>query len=137
MPNGVAYEVQVMPGRDAVDMSLRIRNGSSKALKNVRGQICVLLKGAPGFNAQTKDNKRLLEAEGGAAVRSDDGRRWIATVWERGRAWQNPPCPCIHSDPAFPDLAPGAEATVKGTVFFHEGAGVDGEIRKRGDSLSR
>ena len=27
----------------------------------------------------------------------------------------------MHSDPVFPDLAPGDEAVVRGRVFFYEG----------------
>ena len=50
-----------------------------------------------------------------------NGRRWLAVRFERAKTWDNPPCPCIHSDPTFPDLAPGEEAVVRGRVWFHEG----------------
>lgn len=129
VPNGVAYEARVAPRGDAVDMELRIRNGSTEALTKVKGQVCVLLKGAPGFNAQTPENKRLFD--NAAAVRSDDGRRWIVTAWERGKPWQNPPCPCIHSDPDFPDLAPGGEAAARGTLFLYEGGDPEAEVERR------
>ena len=135
LPDGVSFHVKIVPGKDAVDMVMDLKNGSTRTLKNVRTQICVLLKAAEGFNAQTKENKVLLDQA--AAVKSEDGRRWIGTVWERSKPWQNPPCPCIHSDPVFPDLKPGEEATVRGTIYFYEGADGEAELRKREGALIR
>lgn len=34
----------------------------------------------------------------------------------------NPDHPCMHADPHFPDLQPGASASVKGLLVFFEGA---------------
>ncbi|HVR75123.1 MAG TPA: hypothetical protein VMT52_12355, partial [Planctomycetota bacterium] len=129
LPNGVAYRARVIPLADAVDLELFLVNGSAEKLTGVRAQVCVLLKGAPGFNAQSNDNKVISDRV--MAARSADGKRWIATVWERGRAWGNPPCPCVHSDPVFPDLEPGDEALVRGRVFFHEGDDIGPEIERR------
>jgi hypothetical protein len=64
-------------------------------------------------------------------ARSSDGKRWVITVWERcGRAWGNELVPCIHSDPVFPDCAPGATVTVRGWLSFYEGADVASEFRR-------
>jgi hypothetical protein len=131
LPDGVEFRARAVSRGSGVDLELTIRNGSSRTLTRVRSQVCVLLRGAPGFEAQTKDNKVLFAKDAVAAVRSADGRRWIGTVFERGRTWQNPPCPCIHSDPSFPDLAPGAEATARGRVFWHEGEDFEAEVARR------
>jgi hypothetical protein len=131
LPDGIEFRARAAARGSGVDLELTIRNGSARPLAAVRSQVCVLLRGAPGFDAQTKDNKVLLAKEAVAAARSADGRRWIATAFERGRTWQNPPCPCIHSDPSFPDLAPGGEATSRGRVFWHEGTDFEAEVARR------
>ena len=38
----------------------------------------------------------------------------------------------MHSNPGFPDLAPGASAVVRGSLYFYEGANVVEEIGRRG-----
>jgi hypothetical protein len=129
LPDGVEFEARIEPGEDAVDMELRLRNGSDVKLGGLRAQVCVLLKGAPEFSAQTNDNKLLRG--GVAAARSRDGKRWVVTVWERGRAWANPPCPCLHSDPTFPDLEPGKEAVARGRLFFFAGEDLEAELKRR------
>jgi hypothetical protein len=131
LPDGVEIFARAKPSERGVDLELRIKNGSTRTLTGLRSQVCVLLRGAPGFDAQSKDNKVLIEAHGVAAVRSAEGRRWIATVFTRGKTWQNPPCPCIHSDPTFPDLPPGAEAGVRGRVFWYEGSDFAAEVGRR------
>src|SRR6185436_1366814 len=110
---------------------LRLKNGTDRKLSGPRAQVCVMLKGAPGFNAQTKDNKLKLDGTAVCAVKSEDGKRWIATVFEQARVWENPPCPCIHSDPNFPDLEPGAEALSRGRLFLYEGEDLAAEIARR------
>jgi hypothetical protein len=112
-------------------MELRMKNGTDRRLTELRAQVCVLLKAAPGFNAQTGDNKLKIEGAGVCAVRSDDGKRWIATVFEQPRLWENPLCPCIHADPTFPDLAPGAEAVSRGRLFVYEGTDLKAEVDRR------
>ncbi|MGH9362407.1 MAG: hypothetical protein ACRD2T_10865, partial [Thermoanaerobaculia bacterium] len=109
LPNGVAFGARVLPRPDGAEMDLWLRNGSEAPLSKLRVQVCGLLKGARGFEAQTNDNKLTVNLPWGEAMaaRSADGRRWIALLWERSRAWGNPPCPCLHSDPTFPDCPPG------------------------------
>jgi hypothetical protein len=131
LPDGLEFFARVTPAADGAELELRLRNGTDRALSGLRAQVCVLLKGAPGFGAQTRDNKVQLKDPLVCAARSEDGKRWIATAVERGRTWENPPCPCIHADPSFPDLAPGAEAAVRGRVFYFEGEDLAAEVARR------
>jgi hypothetical protein len=136
LPNGVAFGVVAVPGRDAVRMELWLKNGTAGALSGLRVQNCVLLKGAKGFEAQTNDNKRL--AKPFAAARDAGGRRWVITAWEPcDRVWANAPCPCFHSDPKFPDCAPGETVRLKGWLSFYEGDDIDGELARVGREFVR
>lgn len=124
LPNGIRFGARVVPHRDRVEMELWLKNGTAAKLTNLRVQNCVMLKGATGFSAQSNGNKRLESPFAG--VRSDDGRRWILTAWDHcDRVWANPPVPCIHSDPKFPDLAPGETGRLKGWLWFYEGSDLD------------
>lgn len=134
LPDGLAFSVRVEPATDGALLELRLKNGTDRPMKGLRAQVCVMLKGAPGFNAQTKDNKVKIESAGVCAVRSEDGKRWIATVFENPRLWENPPCPCIHSDPHFVDLAPGQETRSRGRVFIYEGEDFSAEVARRAAS---
>ena len=129
MPNGIAFRGRVIPRRGAVDFELEIRNGSSKKLSELRAQVCLMLKGAPGFNGLTAENK--LAVGRAAACRSRDGKRWIVIAWEKGKVWWNPDVPCMHSDPRFPDAPPGAVVKDRGRLFFWEGEDVRREIERR------
>lgn len=131
LPDGLAFSVRVEPDKDGARMELLLKNGTDRKLTGLMAQVCVMLKGAPGFNAQTKDNKATFPGTGVCAVRSEDGKRWIATVFEKPKLWENPPCPCIHADPLFPDLAPGEETVSRGRVFIFEGEDLQAEIERR------
>ena len=104
LPNGIEFGALVVPQREAVRMELWLKNGSKEKLSDLRVQNCVMLKGASGFAAQTNDNK--LFRKPFVAVHDDSNKRWIITAWEPcHRPWGNAPCPCLHSDPKFPDCA--------------------------------
>lgn len=118
LPDGLEFVAKVRPAERGAELELRIKNGSDRKRTGLRAQVCVMLKGAPGFNAQTRENKVHYPD---AACAARDGRRWIATRFERAKSWDNPPCPCVHSDPTFPDLEPGQEAVARGRVWYHEG----------------
>jgi len=128
LPNGIAFGARVAPQRDVVEMELWIKNGTDAPLSKLRSQICIMLKGAPDFNAQTKDNKIL--SGNLAAVRSRDGRRWILIAWDRGQSWANPQVPCLHSDPHFPDCEAGGRVSARGRIMFYEGDHAQEEIER-------
>jgi hypothetical protein len=129
LPNGIVFGAKVIPARDGVKMELWLKNGTPEKLTGLRVQNCVMLKGARGFEAQSNDNKTLSAPF--AIARSEDGARWIITAWERcGRAWANPPCPCLHSDPVFPDCTPGQKVRLQGWLSFYEGADIAKELER-------
>ncbi len=129
LPNGIRFGTQVRPGAEAVRMEMWLTNGTAETLSDLRVQNCVMLKGAAGFEQQTNDNKVLAPPY--AACRSADGRRWVITAWEPcHRAWANKPCPCLHSDPKFPDCPPGETRRLKGWLSFYEGADIEKEFAR-------
>jgi hypothetical protein len=84
---------------------------------------------AAGFNQQTNANKILSKPY--AAVRSENGQCWIITAFEPcDRVWQNPPVPCIHSDPKFPDCPPGQTTRIRGWLSFYEGTDIEREFKR-------
>src|SRR5262245_37962175 len=129
LPNGVVFGTRVVPGRDGVRMEMWLTNGTKEKLTDLRVQNCVMLKGAKGFEQQTADNKVFSGPY--AACRSADGKRWVITAWEPlHRAWANPPCPCLHSDPKFPDCGPGETKRLRGWLSFYEGDDLKAELRR-------
>jgi hypothetical protein len=119
LPNGVEFGARIVHG-DPVRMQLWLKNGTQQILRRMRAQVCVMLKGASGFNLQSNHNKRLEEPR--AEVRS--GSRTIITEWDRcgkafgTRAWGNAACPCMHADPGLPDCGPGETVQVDGRLWF-------------------
>lgn len=129
LPNGIEFGTLVVPQRDAVRMELWLKNGTNEKLSDLRVQNCVMLKGAAGFAAQTNDNK--LFRKPFVAVHDESKKRWIITAWEPcHRPWGNPPCPCLHSDPKFPDCAPSEIQTLRGWLSFYEGGDIDAELKR-------
>lgn len=121
LPNGVDISVYVTPLRDSVEMELVVRNGSNTDMDFINGQVCIMLKGAPDFDEQTRENKVLTDKV--AAVHSEDGNRWILTEWDQlRRTWDNPKCPCVHFDPVLDPCKVGETVRVKGRIWFHEGS---------------
>jgi hypothetical protein len=110
-------------------MEMRLANGTEQKLTDLRIQNCVMTKMAKGFEQQTNENKVLKDPY--AACRSADGKRRIITAWQGcRRTWANEKCPCFHSDPKFPDLEPGQEATLKGWLSFYEGTDIEAEFNR-------
>jgi hypothetical protein len=129
LPNDVSFGAKVVPGKDGVRLELWLTNGGKETLTDLRVQNCLMLKGAAGFTKQTGANK--VHAAPYAAARSEDGRRWVIWAWEPNhRCWDNPPCPCIHSDPKFPDCAPGQTRRLRGWLSFYQGNDVKAEFRR-------
>lgn len=120
LPNGIVFGARVVPQSNRVLTDLWLFNGTGEALTGLRVQNCVMLKSARGFDAQTNENK--VARSPYTSCRSDDGRRWIVTAWTpTHRVWANERCPCLHSDPRFPDARPGETVRCRGVLAFHEG----------------
>ncbi len=129
LPNKISFGAKVMPGREGVKMSLWLKNGTDKTLTDLRVQNCVMLKGAAGFAEQTNDNKVLSKPF--CAARNAAVNRWIITAWDHcHRPWANDRCPCLHSDPKFPDCAPGEKKTLHGWLSFYEGTDIEAEFAR-------
>jgi hypothetical protein len=133
LPNKVVFGTRVRPTPSEVRMEMWLTNGTAEALRGLVVQNCVMLKGLAGFAQQTSDNKLLRKPY--VACHNPDKTRWIITAWEPcHRPWANPPCPCLHSDPKFPDCEPGQTVRLVGWLSFYEGADIEGEL-KRIDAL--
>ncbi len=129
LPNKVTLATKVVPGKDGVRMEFRVTNGSDQKLTGLRVQMCVMLAGLGGFESRTNDNK--VFAAPFAACKDATGKRWVVTGWERcGRAWGNPPCPCLHADPVVEDCPPGQSRSVRGWLSFYEGSDIAAELRR-------
>ena len=129
LPNGIAFGTRVSPEKDHVAVELWLQNGSQQSLTDLRVQNCVMLKGAKGFTAQTNDNKRVSGPY--SAARTADGKRWVITAWDPlHKAWANERCPCLHSDPKFPDCPPGETRRLRGWLSFYEGNDIDAELAR-------
>jgi hypothetical protein len=129
LPNGIRFGAKIQPATNAVRMDLWLQNGTGATLSDLRVQNCVMLKGAAGFTQQTNDNKVLSNPY--VACRSEDGKRWIISAWDPcHRPWANAPVPCLHSDPKFPDCAPGETKRLRGWFSFYEGTDIQAEFRR-------
>ncbi|MCA9061336.1 MAG: hypothetical protein KDA85_22635, partial [Planctomycetaceae bacterium] len=129
LPNGIVFGTKVIPLKDHLRMKMWLTNGTDQPLTDLRVQNCVMLKGMAGFDAQTNENK--LFRNGYAVARSEDKTKWIITAWDPvQRAWGNAPCPCLHSDPKFPDCPPGESRYLRGWFSFYEGNDIDGELQR-------
>lgn len=127
LPNGIAFGVKVAPEAQGVRMRMWLKNGTDEPLSDLRVQNCVMLKGADGFATQTNENKVLRAPY--TACRSAGGDRWVISAWSPcHRAWANQRCPCLHSDPKFPDCPPGATREVRGWLSFYEGDDIQAEF---------
>jgi hypothetical protein len=129
LPSDVSFGARITPKRDSVRMELWIKNGSKSPLSGLVVQNCVMLKGVVGFDETTNDNK--VFAKPYAACRNSAGNRWIITAWAPCvRVWANAPCPCLHSDPKFPNCAPGETQRIRGWLSFYEGTDIRSEFRR-------
>jgi hypothetical protein len=129
LPNGIVFGASSEPLTNSVRMELWLTNGSGEMLTDLRVQNCVMLKAAAGFNQQTNANKVFQPPF--VACGSPDGTRWIITAWTPlHRAWGNAPVPCLHSDPKFPDCAPGQTQRIGGSLWFYEGTAITNELHR-------
>jgi peptidoglycan/xylan/chitin deacetylase (PgdA/CDA1 family) len=129
LPNNVTIGTRVRRSAsgDGIEMEMWLTNHSQEILTNLVSQNCLMLKGAPEFAGSKPEDGVIREPY--IAIRSSAGNRWCIMGWEPcHRAWTNPPCPCVHSDPKFPDCLPGETKRLTGWLSFYEGNDVDGEI---------
>ncbi|MEM9659932.1 MAG: hypothetical protein AAF961_16330, partial [Planctomycetota bacterium] len=129
LPNGVAFGTRIRPSAKSVQMEMRLHNGTSNTLRDLDVQACVLLKGAPPLAELTNDNKVFSKPY--AACGNADRDRWVVTAWAPcQRVWGNERCPCMHSDPRFPDCDPGETVRLSGWLSFYEGTDVRAELQR-------
>ena len=129
LPNGVEFGCEAEPHEDVVQMKLWIRNGSDEPLSGLVVQNCIMLASATGFEAMTSDNKLIRSPF--VACHNADKSHWIITAWQNCiRPWANPHCPCMHSDPQFPDCPPGETRQLKGVVSFYVGTDIDAALKR-------
>jgi peptidoglycan/xylan/chitin deacetylase (PgdA/CDA1 family) len=135
LPNQTAFGASIRVEQDHVAMGLELTNGTPEKLEKLRTQVCVMLKGAPGFAALSNANKRFGSSV--AAVGDETGRRWILTSWQQAvRTWGNSKVPCLHVDPAFADCEPGRTVRLTGRLWFYEGSDIDAEMQRAGQLLN-
>ena len=137
LPNNVTFGTRVRPTQlgNGIEMEMWLTNHSQEVLTNLVTQNCLMLKGAPEF-ASSQPQDRVIRGPF-IAVRSSAGLRWCIMGWKPcHRAWANPPCPCVHSDPKFPDCLPGATQRVRGWLSFYEGPDIDSELDQLEDRLA-
>jgi PhoPQ-activated pathogenicity-related protein len=129
LPNGISFSTRIRAEKESIRMQLTLTNGTDKTLSNLRIQNCVMLKFCQGFNQQNNDNKVFRKPY--ATCKSEDGNRWVITGWTHCRnTWGQPRCPCLHSDPKFPDCAPGETKTLRGWFSFYQGETIEPELER-------
>jgi hypothetical protein len=135
LPNGIQFGAKVVPGKASVDVELWLENGSEANLTDISTQVCIMLKGAPDFDAQTNENKIFKGAI--AAVSAENDNRWILTAWNQcHNSWGNADCPCLHSDPRFGNCKKGERTVVNGKIWFYQGENIEKEINNNLDKYS-
>ncbi len=128
-PNQVKMISKIVPDKAGVRMQFGVSNDSEQKLTGLRVQMCVMLAGLKGFEALSNDNK--VFAAPFAACKDATGKRWLILGWQRcGRAWGNPPCPCVHADPVIEDCPAGESRSVRGWLSFYEGENIEAELRR-------
>lgn len=129
LPNKIAYELLATCHRDHLAIRMSLTNGTSQKLSDLRVQMCAMLKGCKDFDQQTNDNKIFRGSL--AACRNSAANRWVILGFEPNhRTWGNAPCPCLHSDPIFPDLEPGQTKEIHGWLSFYQGTDIESELER-------
>jgi len=129
LPNKVVFGTRARAARDHILMEMWLMNGTDQTMQGLVVQNCVMLKGLAGFEQQTNDNKLFRQPY--VACHNAAKGRWIITAWEPcQRAWGNAPCPCLHSDPKFPDCEPGKTVRLRGWLSFFQGSEIDNELNR-------
>lgn len=94
-------------------------------MNRTRSHILALDQGA------TSSRAIVFDAPGQAVAQREFPQTYPRPGWEPlHRPWENPPVPCLHADPSFPDCLPGKTVQAKGIIAFHEGKGIRQQIAK-------
>lgn len=129
LPNGIRFGAEIIVEGDGAGMRLWLENGTDAPLTGLRTQVCAMLKGATGFDAQSKEGKVFESPVAAAKTMGDD--RWVLIAFDRcGRSWGNSACPCSHADPVFPDAGVGERVEVGGRIWFYEGTDFQSEVER-------
>lgn len=129
LPNKISIKTRAVPTATALQMEMSLTNGTKEKLTGMRVQNCIMLRGAPEFGVLTMDNR--VDVGSYATARNAAGTHWVITAWEPNyRTWGNDKCPCMHSDPIFPDCAPGETVKLTGVASFYEGKDIEGELKR-------
>jgi len=129
LPNGVTFGTKAKPAMGGVLMEMWLRNGTGQKLTDMRVQNCAMLKGMEGMSQLTETNK--LTQKPYVACHAPDKTRWAILAWEPcHRPWNNPPVPCLHSDPKFPDCDPGQTVRLKGWFSYYQGRDIEAELAR-------
>ena len=127
LPNGISFRTRVIPGTEGLLFEQSLTNGTNELLTDLRVQNCMMLKFMKGFNQQTNENKVISKPF--VACSDKDADRWVITAWSHcDRPWANPRCPCMHSDPQFPDCPPQETRKIRGWLSFYEGEAIEVEL---------
>ncbi|MEC7566745.1 MAG: polysaccharide deacetylase family protein [Planctomycetota bacterium] len=131
-PNAVRLETSVWPQHNGVKLEMLLVNDSVTTLKGLVTQNCAMLAAMKGFQQQTTDNKIFTPLAVACGNQKRD--RWIIYGWQRcQRGWGSELCPCLHSDPQFPDIPPGGREKLRGWISFYEGT----DIKRRLDDVNQ
>ena len=78
---------------------------------------------AGGYRLGWRSGKALADLPFMACTSNKDPRL-VAMTWfeDTYSLIGNPDHPCMHADPYFPDLSPGADASIRGEIIFFDGA---------------
>ncbi len=129
LPNKVSMTTRAEPFGSGIAMEFQISNGSADLIRGIDVQMCVMLRSLNGFAGRTNDNK--VFSPPFSAAHDANGDRWVIAAWENcRRAWGNPPCPCLHSDPQVADCPPGESRNVRGWIFFYHGNDIRTEFQR-------
>ena len=129
LPNGIVFGTIVIPSKTEIRFQQWLINNTDKLISGLRVQNCLMLKNMPGFN-QLSDSNNIISTPY-IARHSGDGERWVITAFSpSGVPWSNPDVPCIHSNPTFPDCAPGETQKLRGWLSFYEGTNINDELNR-------
>ncbi len=110
-------------------MEMSLFNGTDAPLTGLKVQHCMMLAHAEEFQLDSNDNK-IFHGDYGL-VHNPQKDRWMITSWKPlGRAWGNPPVPCLHTDPTLPDCPAGKTTRAQGWISFYEGTDWMSEIKR-------